>query len=197
MCTIVGTALANIPDVQQSTFDDRLARSPVNCHPSNPLFEYTYSGTLRNAAGQPVANWPAADIELEISVQAGDDPCDNPVILNPAADSDANGVVTWTREVLNQGGGGCQAPGSVEITILSLNLVFKTLDRVTSTDYDGNGGIGLPDLGSLQEAVFSSGPCAVIDCLYKGDLNLDGAIGGGLVDLGFLQTSDSTNFPCP
>lgn len=202
MLCIVGTALANIPDSQQSSFDERLARSPQNCHPSNPLFEYVYTGTLRNTAGQPVSGWPANDIELEIFAGLpGDDPCINPVTINPIGPSDANGLVVWNRTSLNNAGvpnsgGACQAVGSVVIRIVSLAETFKVLDRVTSTDSNGDGAIGLADLGSLQVAVFNNPPCDVRDCLYWGDLNLDGSI-DGLPDLGFLQTQAFSNSACP
>lgn len=201
--SIAGTALANIPDPQQSSFDDRLGRSPQNCHPmNNATFQYEYSGTLRNTAGQPVSGWPANDIVLEIIAGLpGDDPCVNPVTINPIGPSDANGVVVWDRTSLNNAGvpnsgGACQAAGSVEITIVSLAQTFKVLDRVTSTDANGDGAIGLPDLGSLQVAVFGNPPCNLIDCLYLGDLDLNGSI-QGLTDLGFLQTQAFTNAVCP
>jgi hypothetical protein len=47
-----------------------------------------FSGYLLDAGGNPVADFPAEDVELVI-----DSPCANPVLLNPAGNSDANGQV--------------------------------------------------------------------------------------------------------
>ncbi len=52
-----GAAMANVPDPAQSTFGNRLGRSPKNVAVGNPVFQYTYSGVLRNSG------WPA-DPEL-------------------------------------------------------------------------------------------------------------------------------------
>lgn len=166
-----GAALANVPDPQQSTFDSRLGRSPKNLEVNDPNFDYTFSGTLRNAAGQPVANWPANDIELEINA-----PCQNPVVLNPSGASDANGNVLWNASRLDQGGGSCTGTAVVEIRLVSVG-VFRTLNAVTSPDENGNAVVALEDLSVFQGAFVSGGP------LYQGDLNLS----GGLPDLGDLS----------
>src|SRR5262245_51741068 len=97
---VAGMAMANIPDVTQSTFGNRLGRSPKNVEVANPTFQYTYSGVLKNSADAPISGWPASDIVLEINA-----PCQNPVSLNPVANSDANGNVTWNAVKLDQGGG--------------------------------------------------------------------------------------------
>ncbi len=166
-----GMALANVPDPQQSTFDSRLGRSPKNLEVNDPNFDYTFSGTLRNAAGQPVANWPANDIELEINA-----PCQNPVVLNPSGASDANGNVLWNASRLDQGGGSCIGTAVVEIRLVSVGL-FRTLNSVTSPDQNGNAVVALEDLSVFQSAFVSGGP------QYQGDLNLS----GGLPDLGDLS----------
>jgi hypothetical protein len=168
---VTGMALANVPDPQQSTFDSRLGRSPKNIEVGNPVFQYTFDGTLRNAAGQPVANWPANDIELEIKA-----PCQNPVVLNPNAASDANGNVVWNATKLDQGGGSCQSTAVVEIRIVSVGL-FRTLNEVTSPDEDGNTLVALSDLSVFQQAFVTGGPG------FQGDLNLS----GGAPDLGDLS----------
>ena len=168
---VAGMALANVPDPQQSTFDSRLGRSPKNVEVNDPVFDYTFSGTLRNAAGQPVANWPANDIELEINA-----PCQNPVVLNPSAASDANGNVVWNATRLDQGGGSCTGTAVVEIRLVSVGI-FRTLNQVTSPDQDGDTLIALSDLQVFQQAFVNGGP------QYQGDLNLS----GGLPDLGDLS----------
>jgi hypothetical protein len=172
LVAVAGMALANVPDAQQSTFDSRLGRSPKNLEVGDPNFDYTFSGTLRNAAGQPVANWPANDIELEINA-----PCQNPVVLNPSGASDANGNVIWNAARLDQGGGSCTGTAVVEIRLVSVGL-FRTLNAVTSPDEDGGGSIALGDLAVFQVAFVNGGP------QYQGDLNLS----GGLPDLGDLAT---------
>jgi len=171
---VAGMALANVPDPQQSTFDSRLGRSPKNLEVNDPSFDYTFAGTLRNAAGQPVANWPANDIELEINA-----PCQNPVVLNPSGASDANGNVLWNASRLDQGGGSCIGTAVVEIRLVSVGL-FRTLNEVTSPDENGNGLIALEDLQDFQRAFVSGSP------QYQGDLNLSGGL-PDLSDLLFFQ----------
>jgi hypothetical protein len=169
-----GMAMANVPDPQQSTFDSRLGRSPKNIEVNDPNFDYTFSGTLRNAAGQPVANWPANDIELEINA-----PCQNPVVLNPSGPSDANGNVLWNASRLDQGGGSCIGTAVVEIRLVSVGL-FRTLNEVTSPDENGNAVVALEDLSVFQGAFVNGSP------QYQGDLNLSGGL-PDLADLSFFQ----------
>ena len=171
---VAGMAMANIPDVTQRTFGNRLGRSPKNVEVANPTFQYTYSGVLRNSAGAPIAGWPAADIVLEINA-----PCQNPVSLNPVANSDANGNVTWNAVKLDQGGGSCTGANSADVRIISIG-VFKTLTSVTSPDEDGGGTIALADLSTFQQAFVNGSP------QYQGDLNLNGSA-PDLADLAFFQ----------
>jgi len=171
---VAGMALANIPDQSQSTFGNRLGRSPKNVEVANPTFQYTYSGVLRNAVGAPIAGWPLTDIVLEINA-----PCQNPVSLNPIANSDANGNVTWNAVKLDQGGGSCTGANVADVRIISIG-VFKTLTSVTSPDEDGNGSIALADLSTFQQAFVNAGP------QYQGDLNLNGSA-PDLGDLSFFQ----------
>lgn len=170
---VAGMALANVPDPQQSTFDARLGRSPKNVEVADPNVDYTFSGVLRNAAGQPIANWPTGDIELEIKA-----PCQNPVVLNPSS-TDANGNVVWNNVRLDQGGGSCTGTAVVEIRIVSIGL-FETLNEVTSPDEDGSGTVALSDLVVFQTAFVGGGP------QYQGDLNLSGGA-PDLTDLVFFQ----------
>ena len=169
-----GAALANVPDPAQSTFGNRLGRSPKNVEVANPVFQYTYSGVLRNAAGQPIPNWPANDIRLDINA-----PCQNPVQLLADGPSDANGNVAWGVVKLDQGGGSCLAANVVQVRILSIG-VFKSLGEVTSPDQNGDGFVALPDLGAFQAAFVNGGP------QYQGDLDLQGGA-PNLSDLSFFQ----------
>ncbi len=172
---VAGMALANIPDPAQSTFGNRLGRSPKNNEVTGgAAFQYTYSGTLRNAVGAPIANWPLADIRLEINA-----PCQNPVQLNPIANSDANGVVTWNAAKLDQGGGSCIGAGVADVRIVSIGI-FKTLNEVTSPDEDGSTVIDIIDLGIFQQAFTNGTPT------YQGDLNLSGGP-PDVADLGFFH----------
>ncbi len=173
LIAIAGMALANVPDPQESTFDARLGRSPKNVEVNDPVFEYTYTGVLRNAAGQPVPNWPVADIELEIKA-----PCQNPVVLNPSS-TGGGGEVTWDRVKLDQGGGACTGTAVVEIRIVSIGL-FKTLNEVTSPDEDGDTNVSLTDLTLFQAAFRNGGPS------HQGDLNRSGGP-PDLADLSFFQ----------
>jgi hypothetical protein len=169
---VAGMALANIPDPAQSSFGNRLGRSPKNVEVANPTFQYTYSGVLRNSVGAPIAGWPLTDIVLEINA-----PCQNPVSLNPIANSDANGNVSWNAVKLDQGGGSCTGVNVVDVRIISTATILKNLNSVTSPDEDGNTQIALADLSVFQQAFVTGLP------LYQGDLNLS----GGPADLGDLS----------
>ena len=171
---VAGMALANIPDQSQSTFGNRLGRSPKNVEVANPPFQYTYSGVLKNSVGAPIAGWPLTDIVLEINA-----PCQNPVSLNPIANSDANGNVVWNAVKLDQGGGSCTGANVADVRIISIGI-FKTLTTVTSPDEDGNALIALGDLTIFQQAFVTGTP------LYQGDLNLSGGA-PDLSDLSFFQ----------
>ena len=97
--TFTGAALANVPDRTQSGRGtvifffgaNRLGRSPKNVEVANPTFQYTYSGVLQDEEGEPIPNWPANDIRLEINA-----PCQNPAHIQPDGPSDANGNITWS-----------------------------------------------------------------------------------------------------
>jgi hypothetical protein len=169
-----GAAMANVPDPAQSTFGNRLGRSPKNVEVANPTFQYTYSGVLRNAAGQPIAGWAQNDIRLDINA-----PCQNPVQLLPDGPSDANGNVTWGAVKLDQGGGSCLGANVVQVRILSIG-VFKSLGEVTSPDENGDGLVALADLTVFQGAFVGGGP------QYQGDLDLSGGL-PNLSDLSFFQ----------
>jgi len=168
-----GAAMANVPDPAQSTFGNRLGRSPKNVEVANPTFQYTYSGVLRNSAGQPIVGWAANDIRLDINA-----PCQNPVQLLADGPSDANGNVSWGVVKLDQGGGSCLAANVVQVRIVSIG-VFKTLGEVTSPDENGDGVVSLTDLGTFQTAFINGGP------QYQGDLDLSGGA-PNLSDLGFF-----------
>jgi len=168
-----GAALANVPDTGMSTWSNRLGRSPKNVEVANPTFQYTYSGVLRNNAGQPIPNWPASDIRLEIN-----DPCQNPTSITPDGPSDANGNITWSAVKLDQGGGSCTGVNVVFVRLLSVG-VFKVLNEVTSPDENGDGVVSLTDLGTFQTAFINGGP------QFQGDLDLSGGA-PNLSDLGFF-----------
>jgi hypothetical protein len=175
---VAGTASANNPDPNQSSFGPFVGRSPNNVAVGNPIFQYTYAGVLRNAAGQPISGFDNADVELRILA-----PCQNPIVLNPDADSDANGNVVWGVAAMQAAGGGsCQGVGPdapvVEVHVLGIGL-FESLNSVTSPDEDGNDIVDLGDFVTLRAAFLTGSP------LYQGDLNGDGLI--TLADISFFQ----------
>jgi hypothetical protein len=168
-----GIAFATSPDTGNCTFDSRLGRSPKNVEVANPTFQYTYRGVLRDNAGQPVPNYPAFDIRLEINA-----PCQNPAQIQPDGPSDANGNVIWGAVKLDHGGA-CTGTDVVRVRLISIGI-FKVLNEITSPDEDGDGFVALSDLGTFQAAFVGGGP------QYQGDLDLSGGA-PNLSDLSFFQ----------
>jgi hypothetical protein len=168
-----GPAGATSPDLLQCTWNQRIGRSPKNLEVGDPAFQYVLNGVLRDFQGVPIDHYPASFIELEIG-----DACGNPVILNPDADSDFMGAIQWGAAKLDQGGGACFGQAVAVIRIIGVG-VARSYDRVMSPDGNGDGLIGLQDLGTFQQSFFTqTNP-------QYGDLNLDGVI--DLRDLGFFQ----------
>jgi hypothetical protein len=165
---------SSIPDVNFTTWDERVGRSPTNVEVGHPASQYTFHGALRDHVGNPINGWPANDIVLEINL-----PCPNPVALHPDGPSNFAGEVTWSAVKLDQGGGSCIGPMVAAVRFVSIGI-YKTFNEVTSPDQDGNGFIALPDLGVFQQAFVNGGP------QYQGDLNLSGGP-PDLVDLGVFQ----------
>jgi len=171
LALISASALATLPDPLQCTFDDCLGRSPKNSSAA-PSAQYVYHGTLRTSAGVPVPNYPAAQVELEITPA-----CANPVILNPDGPSDANGNIIWGVDTLNQGGGACEGPAIAAIRVNA--QYFYTLDDVRSPDGDGDTFVALSDLQAWQVAFVNQTP------VHVGDLDCDTFI--ALSDLSLWQ----------
>jgi hypothetical protein len=160
-----------IADPAQSIFPQVLGRSPKNLEVESQAYRYTYRGTLMCPNGNPIAGWPASDIELEILA-----PCQNPITLHPDGPSGPQGEVTWGAAKMDQAGGGaCHGSMVGLVRVLSIG-VFQTLTTVVSPDINGNLQIGLDDFGMFQQAFVSGGP------LFQGDLDLS----GGPPDLGDL-----------
>jgi hypothetical protein len=166
-----GAALAQ-PDADESRWGMWLGRSPVNLA-VEAGFEYHYGGRLIDAGGFDEVGFPAALVELRIVA-----PCQNPVVLNPDADSDAFGRVFWGQAALNQGGGACGQNISVEIWVdwagdgfdEADGDLFAIRDQVTSPDENGDGVVALNDFVVWRTAFNAGGP------LYQGDLSRDGII---------------------
>ena len=174
----VSLAAATLPDLGESWFQERVGRSPKNVEVADPVFQYTLRGVLRYQ-GEPVVNYPAADIVLEI-----ESPCQNPVVVHPDANSNALGEIFWGPEKLDQGGGSCAGFGVAKIRLLSIG-VFKIYSQVTSPDENGDGLVALVDLGAFQQSfVTQTNP-------EFGDLNLDEVI--NLADLAFFQRHFTAN----
>jgi hypothetical protein len=164
---------ATSPDLGQCTWDARIGRSPKNLEVGEPAVQYVLHGVMRDQVGKPIANWPASMVELEIFPA-----CGNPIVLNPDSDSTADGDVQWGPAKLDQGGGACAGFQVAEIRIVTVG-VARTYFELMSPDGNGDGIIGLQDLGTFQQSfVTQTNP-------HFGDLNLDGVI--DLRDLGFFQ----------
>lgn len=184
-------AVAGQPDPLNCTWDDLVGVSPKNeCSP-NP---YVFTGTIRDGSGVPIANFPAANLELDFTN------CPNqplrPANQIPAdEDSGPTGGVIWTLNLDFGGADPC------EVNVLVQNVVFATLaghqglttgpepppctidGGVRSTDVNGDHQIGLQDLGALQQEYFNTG----VRLDYVGDMAqpFDGCT--QLPDLGKLQ----------
>lgn len=178
--------LAGQPDPNQSTWGNLVGCSPKNL--TAPVASrYVFTGTIRDGAGAPIANFPASQLELDFGA------CTNPSTrpadqIQADGDSNINGAVTWTT-ALNFGGGD---PCSVRVLVQ--NVVFKTLiangtnpggidGGVRSVDENGDGSVALADLGIFQQEFVNTG----VRQDYRGDLGpvFDGNT--ALADLGTFQ----------
>jgi len=178
--------LAGQPDPNQSTWGNLVGCSPKNLTaPVNS--RYVFTGTIRDGAGAPIANFPASQLELDFGscLSPSTRPADQ---IQADGDSNINGVVTWTVN-LNFGGG-----DPCEVRVLVQNVVFKTLiddgtnpggtdGGVRSVDENGDGSVALADLGIFQQEFVNTG----VRHDYRGDLGpvFDGAT--ALADLGTFQ----------
>ncbi len=178
--------LAGQPDPNQSTWGNLVGCSPKNLT-APPASRYVFTGTIRDGAGAPIANFPASQLELDFGACTANStrPADQ---IQADGDSNINGVVTWTT-ALNFGGGD---PCSVRVLVQ--NVVFKTLiadgtnpggidGGVRSVDENGDGSVALADLGIFQQEFVNTG----VRRDYRGDLGpvFDGNT--ALADLGTFQ----------
>lgn len=188
-------AVAGQPDPANCTWDDLVGVSPKNeC--VAPANTYTFTGTIRDGAGVPIANFPAANLELDFTN------CPNQP-LRPAnqiaadLDSGPSGEVLWRLNLDFGGSDPC------EVQVLVQNVVFATLaghqglttgpetppctidGGVRSVDFNGDNVVGLPDLGALQQEFFNTG----VRLDYVGDMAQGAGFDGctSLPDLGQLQ----------
>jgi hypothetical protein len=95
-----------LPDPAQCTWDRILGSSPKNCVVSAP-YRYRFTGTLRDSAGAPIADYPPCDLRLDFAS------CNAPssrlyTAINPDAASDANGVVVWEANLTFGGADPCR-----------------------------------------------------------------------------------------
>jgi hypothetical protein len=185
-----GSADETLPDNHTSTWDNTIGVSPKN-QAVPGTHRYQFTGTLRDGPGNPIGNFPAAQIKLDFGG------CLNPSTrtasqIRADADTDANGFVIWSLNLDFGGGDPCGA------RVLVQNVVFKTLAAhiglpnasldggVRSPDENGDGLIGLADLGIFQTEFVNTG--TRLD--YRGDLaQANGAFDGltTLTDLAFFQ----------
>ena len=181
---------ATEPDTGMSTWDNTVAVSPKN--QTVPVsHRYQFTGTLRTMLGEPVPNFPAAQMELDFGN------CLNPSTrlqnqIPADGDTDANGFVVWSVNLAFGGGDPCG------VRVLVQNVVYKQLAAhiglpngsldggVRSPDQNGDGVIGLVDLGIFQAEFVNTG--TRLD--YRGDLAQSNGVHDGLTtiaDLSFFQ----------
>jgi hypothetical protein len=161
-------ALAGQPDPNQSTWGNVVGCSPKNLTAPPPA-QYIFTGTIRDGAAAPIADFPASQLELDFGscTNQSTRPADQIVA---DSNSNANGLVTW-RVNLNFGGGDPCA-----VRILVQNVVFKTLladgsgqaidGGLRSPDQNGDGGVALGDLSLFQQEFVNTG----VRHDYRGDL---------------------------
>jgi hypothetical protein len=164
----------------------------VGCSPKNltaPMAaRYSFTGTVRDGAGAPIANFPASQLELDFGSCL--QPNTRPQNQIPADnDSNMNGLVTWTTNLTFGGGDPC------EVRVLVQNVVFKTLaphaglpdaqldGGVRSPDGNGSGTMQLIDLGIFQTEFTNTGTRQD----YRGDLGPTFNGQCSLVDFGTFQ----------
>jgi hypothetical protein len=147
--------------------------------PSNssvpPIYQFSYSATLIDALGLPVAGWPGADVGIMVGP-----PCPTPQLILASGVSSPAGVVVWSADDLDVAGGACLGPGPIAVVIVSLGCALPTpIPYLTSPDIDGNGLIALNDLGIFRNTFVMGGP------VQNGDYSRDGII--NLVDVSWFQ----------
>jgi hypothetical protein len=193
-------ALAGQPDPLTSTWDELVGVSPKNV---TATVKYVFTGTIRDGAGIPIDNFPASQLELDFTncIESSTRPFNQ---VPADQDSFAGGQVVWTLNLDFGGADPC------EVNVLVQNVVFKTLaghqalstgcpenppaidGGLRSVDAQGDGVIGLQDLGALQTEFFNCQGATRND--YIGDMAPVGGPPGtgfdgitGLSDLGQLQ----------
>ena len=147
--------------------------------PSNssvmPIVQFSYSATLIDAMGLPVAGWPGADVGIMVAP-----PCPTPQLILASGVSSPAGVVVWSADDLDVAGGACLGPGPITVVIVSLGCALPTpIPYLTSPDVDGSGVIGLNDFGTFRNAFVMGGP------VQNGDYSRDGLV--NLPDLAWFQ----------
>src|SRR5688572_3619416 len=180
-------SVAGNPDPAFSTWGNLMGCSPKNLTAAVAT-RYRFTGTLRDGTNQPIPNFPASQVELDLT-SCTEGHVGIPVDLQPDADanSDVNGNVVWTVNLTFGGNDPC------EVRVLVQNIVFKTLPAhqglpgpqidggVRSPDANGDGIVALGDLGEFQGEFVNIG----VRQDYKGDL---GPTFDGLTALGDLGT---------
>jgi hypothetical protein len=154
---------AGPPSAQQSVF----TAPPFCVSPKNvfvpPSCRCRFEGTLRDAQGVPIPNFPASQVVLDFS--ACGRPSTRPLDRIPAdQNSNANGLVFWETALTFGGADPCQVLVRVQ------NAIFATIPGhqglpdleidggVRSPDENGDGLVALPDLATFQQEFVNAGP---------------------------------------
>jgi hypothetical protein len=171
-----------------------LTVSPVNI--DVPVsYQFTFTGTLRDQFGAPVAGYPAELVVLDFGECTK--PSSRPSNLIPAdGPSDVNGQVVWMAGLNFGGADSCAVRVLVDGVSFHVIPGFPTDPGggVRSPDHSGDAVIhDCDDLGEYTHA-FSRGP------LWKGDFNRDDTM--SLLDLAFwvwhFHVQDLSGLPpCP
>jgi hypothetical protein len=177
--------------------------SPKNTAATTP---YRFTGTIRDGAGVPIDNFPASQLELDFSNCLASST--RPFNQVPAdQNSDPSGLVVWEANLDFGGGDPCEVQVLVQSVVYKTLAGHTgswagpensggpgqgcqppppgvgTIDGgVRSVDAQGDGIIGLQDLGALQAEFFNIG----VRLDYVGDL----AQAGGPPGVGFDGCTD-------
>jgi len=162
LATLQSAAAMAQPNAATSTFDPVIGFSPQNnCVSLTPATRYRYSGTLRNAAGAPVANFPAADVVLDFSLCTRQ--TSRPVTIPADYPSSSTGVVLWDVSLAHGGADPCGVRvlvGGEEFYVLAAHqgLPGPSIDGgIRSPDDDGDGDIDLLNLSTFQQEFVNTG----------------------------------------
>jgi hypothetical protein len=150
MVLLAGTASAGVPDLGLSTASlaggaaGQIVISPSGNGPTLLSKNATITVTVLDPLSNPIAGYPAADINLDDNGNDGLNIC--PTGSNADANTDGSGVTTFTGSIA--GGGSTQAGLQVYLGGNALAGPVLAID-VNSPDIDGDRDVDLLDFGAF------------------------------------------------